>query len=85
MVVWRRYNDFKKLYKSMISLHKALHRKEPFPPFAGSKVFGRYDDTVINERRGSAQDLLNFVGQRHYLVTSKVFKNFFDVRNMNYT
>ena len=40
--VWRRFNDFKKLYKSMSKLHAALHRKETFPPFAKSKVFGRY-------------------------------------------
>ena len=40
VVVWRRYNDFKKLYKAMLSLHQALHRKEEFPPFAKGKVFG---------------------------------------------
>ena len=39
--VWRRFNDFKKLYKSMSKLHSALHRKETFPPFVKSKVFGR--------------------------------------------
>lgn len=39
-VVWRRYNDFKKLHKAMHSLHMALQRKEEFPPFVGAKVFG---------------------------------------------
>ena len=63
----------------MLGLHKALHRKEPFPPFAASKVFGRFEDAVVAERRGSAQDLLNFVGQRSYLVNSQPFKKFFEV------
>ncbi len=40
-MVWRRYNDFKKLYKAMFTLHKALQRKEEFPPFARAKVFGK--------------------------------------------
>ena len=40
-VVWRRYNDFKKLYKAMSYLHRALQRKEEFPPFAEGKMFGK--------------------------------------------
>ena len=41
--VWRRFNDFKKLYKSMSKLHSALHRhrKETFPPFVKSQIFGK--------------------------------------------
>ena len=42
-------------------------------------ISGRFDDQVITERQQSAQDLLNFVGQRHYLVNSPVFKQFLEV------
>jgi len=38
-VTWKRYNDFKKLHKAMFSLHKALHRREEFPPFVKAQLF----------------------------------------------
>ncbi|ELT94064.1 hypothetical protein CAPTEDRAFT_139551 [Capitella teleta] len=79
-VVWRRYNDFKKLHKAMHSLHMALQRKEEFPPFVGAKVFGRFDSGVLTQRMQSGQDLLNFIGQRHYLVANKAFQVFFQVK-----
>ena len=41
VVVWRRYNDIKRLYKALSYLHQTLHRKEEFPPFSRSKVFGK--------------------------------------------
>jgi len=40
----------------------------------------RFEEPVIEERRRTAQDLLNFVGQRVYLTNSVVFKQFFQVR-----
>ena len=40
IVTWKRYNDFKNLYKAMVTLHKALHRRDTFPVFAKPKVFG---------------------------------------------
>jgi len=40
----------------------------------------RFEESVIEERRRTAQDLLNFVGQRVYLTNSVVFKQFFQVR-----
>jgi hypothetical protein len=40
---------------------------------------GRFDEGVIIERMRSAQDLLNFVGQRHYMVNHEAFKHFFEV------
>lgn len=39
----------------------------------------RFEQSIIEERRRSAQDLLNFVGQRHYLVASDAFQQFFKV------
>ncbi|KAK3592556.1 hypothetical protein CHS0354_005618 [Potamilus streckersoni] len=75
-VVWKRYNDFKHLYKSMTGIHKALHRRELFPPFAKPKLFGRFDDAVIEERKTSALELLNFVGQQPHLYKSQIFQTF---------
>ena len=40
---------------------------------------GRFDEDVIIERMRSAQDMLNFVGQRHYMVSHAAFKRFFEV------
>lgn len=40
VVTWKRYNDFKQLYKSMLCLHKSLHRKDEFPKFAKPLLFG---------------------------------------------
>jgi len=42
-VTWKRYNDFKKLHKAMFSLHKALHRREEFPPFVKAQLFSEHD------------------------------------------
>ena len=39
----------------------------------------RFEESVIEERRRTAQDLLNFVGQRVYLTNSAAFKQFFQV------
>ena len=36
---WKRYSDFNKLYKSMLSLHTALHRREEFPDFVRAQLF----------------------------------------------
>ncbi|KAH9490776.1 hypothetical protein Btru_046971 [Bulinus truncatus] len=77
-VSWKRYNDFKTLHKSLFALHKALHRKDNFPEFAKPKLFGRFDNCVIEERRQSAVDLLNFVATQPHLYKSLVFKQFLE-------
>ncbi|KAK7506834.1 hypothetical protein BaRGS_00001685 [Batillaria attramentaria] len=76
VVTWKRYNDFKNLYKSMMNLHRALHRRDTFPVFAKPKVFGRFDDTVIEERRQSALALLNFIGTQPHLYKSQLLARF---------
>ncbi|KAL5009142.1 hypothetical protein ScPMuIL_014723 [Solemya velum] len=78
IIVWKRYNDFKQLYKAMVTLHKALHRREEFPLFAKPKLFGRFDGIVIEERRSTAMDLLNFIGRQYYLYKSTAFLNFLE-------
>lgn len=40
-VVWKRYNDFKKLHNQLQIKHKKLYLKDTFPPFVKAKFFGR--------------------------------------------
>ncbi|XP_045172329.2 ribosomal protein S6 kinase delta-1-like [Mercenaria mercenaria] len=78
IIVWKRYNDFKHLYKAMNNLHKSLHRREEFPTFAKPKLFGRFDELVIEERRSSALELLNFIGRQSHLYKSQIFIKFLE-------
>ncbi|XP_069787419.1 ribosomal protein S6 kinase delta-1 isoform X2 [Narcine bancroftii] len=78
IVVWKRYNDFKKLHKEFWQLHKTIYRHpELFPPFAKGKVFGRFDKSVIEERRQCAEDLLQFSANVPALYNSKQLEDFF--------
>ncbi|XP_035683303.1 sorting nexin-15-like [Branchiostoma floridae] len=78
VVVWRRYNDFKKLHKALSARYKHLARSEPFPAFAKAKIFGRFDEAVVEERRQSALELLEFVGKIPYLASSSILQTFFE-------
>ncbi|XP_030302924.1 ribosomal protein S6 kinase delta-1 isoform X4 [Calypte anna] len=78
IVVWKRYSDFKKLHKDLWQIHKNLCRHtELFPPFAKAIVFGRFDETVIEERRQCAEDLLQFSANIPALYNSKQLEDFF--------
>lgn len=41
VTVWKRYNDFKKLYKALHTTHQNLHLKGTFPTFAKARFFGK--------------------------------------------
>ena len=43
---------------------------------------GRFERDVLEERQRSAQDLLNFIAHRTYLVQSKAFRQFFKVQHV---
>ena len=45
----------------------------------GNLFLGRFGEEVIKRRMLVGQDLLNFIGQRHYLVASRPFQQFFQV------
>ncbi|XP_058525157.1 ribosomal protein S6 kinase delta-1 isoform X4 [Ochotona princeps] len=78
IIVWKRYSDFKKLHKELWQIHKNLFRhSELFPPFAKGIVFGRFDKTVIEERRQCAEDLLQFSANISALYNSKQLEDFF--------
>ncbi|XP_053315003.1 ribosomal protein S6 kinase delta-1 [Spea bombifrons] len=78
IVTWKRYSDFKKLHRDLWQLHKLLFRQtELFPPFAKAKLFGRFDEAVIEERRQCAEDLLQFSANIPALYSSSQFEDFF--------
>jgi hypothetical protein len=41
VIVWKRYNDFKKLHKELKTKHQKLYLQDKFPVFAKAKFFGR--------------------------------------------
>ncbi|GAB1285879.1 Non-specific serine/threonine protein kinase [Apodemus speciosus] len=78
IIVWRRYSDFKKLHRELWQIHRnAFRHSELFPPFAKGTVFGRFDKTVIEERRQCAEDLLQFSANIPALYNSQQLQDFF--------
>ncbi|CAB3364976.1 Hypothetical predicted protein [Cloeon dipterum] len=78
MVVWKRYNDFKKLHRELQSRHEKLYLKGAFPPYCKPSVFGRFEEEVVEERRMCALKLLEFAAEHVALFTSQVFVKFFE-------
>lgn len=78
ITVWKRYSDFKKLHRDLWQIHKNhFGQSELFPPFAKAKVFGRFDDSVIEERRQCSEDLLQFSANIPSLYGSQFIQDFF--------
>ncbi|CAN9507455.1 unnamed protein product [Ophioblennius macclurei] len=78
ITVWKRYSDFRKLHQNLWQLHKNVcSQSELFPPFAKAKVFGRFDDSVIEERRQCSEDLLQFSANIPALYNSQHIQDFF--------
>ncbi|XP_018550015.1 ribosomal protein S6 kinase delta-1 [Lates calcarifer] len=78
ITVWKRYSDFRKLHQNLWQLHKNVcSQSELFPPFAKAKVFGRFDDSVIEERRQCSEDLLQFSANIPALYSSQHIQDFF--------
>ncbi|KAK0148099.1 Ribosomal protein S6 kinase delta-1 [Merluccius polli] len=78
ITVWKRYSDFRKLHQNLWQLHKTLcSQSELFPPFAKAKVFGRFDDSVIETRRQCSEDLLQFSANIPALYSSQHIEDFF--------
>ncbi|BFZ11831.1 hypothetical protein BsWGS_14870 [Bradybaena similaris] len=78
LVCWKRYNDFKLLFKSLTVLHKAQQGSHPFPEFVKPTIFGRFTESVIEKRRQGAVELLNFISTQPHLYKSHVFKHFLE-------
>ncbi|KAM9302181.1 sorting nexin-15 [Gastrophryne carolinensis] len=78
VVVWKRYSDFKKLHGELSYTHRNLfQRTQEFPPFPRAQVFGRFEASVIEERRQAAQDMLRFTVNITALNNSPQLKEFF--------
>ncbi|XP_067273503.1 ribosomal protein S6 kinase delta-1 isoform X2 [Pseudorasbora parva] len=78
ITVWKRYSDFKKLHQDLWQIHRNLFgQSELFPPFAKAKVFGRFDDSVIEKRRQCSEDLLQFSANIPALYGSQYIQDFF--------
>ncbi|XP_061560832.1 LOW QUALITY PROTEIN: ribosomal protein S6 kinase delta-1 [Phycodurus eques] len=78
ITVWKRYSDFRKLHHNLWQLHKNVcSQSELFPPFAKAKVFGRFDEAVIEERRQCLEDLLQFSANIPTLYSSQHIQEFF--------
>ncbi|XP_024147058.1 ribosomal protein S6 kinase delta-1 isoform X2 [Oryzias melastigma] len=78
ITVWKRYSDFRKLHQNLWQLHKKVcSQSELFPPFAKAKVFGRFDDSVVEERRQCSEDLLQFSANIPALYNSQDIQDFF--------
>uniref|UniRef100_A0A8C5HD30 Ribosomal protein S6 kinase polypeptide 1 n=1 Tax=Gouania willdenowi TaxID=441366 RepID=A0A8C5HD30_GOUWI len=78
ITVWKRYSDFRKLHQNLWQLHKnTCSHSELFPPFAKAKVFGRFDDSVIEQRRQCSEDLLQFSANIPALYNSPHIQDFF--------
>ncbi|XP_059490241.1 ribosomal protein S6 kinase delta-1 [Neocloeon triangulifer] len=78
VVVWKRYNDFKKLHRELQSRHEKLYLKGTFPPFSKPSLFGRFEEEVVDERRLAALSILEFAAEHVALFTSQVFVKFFE-------
>ncbi|XP_021120265.1 sorting nexin-15 isoform X2 [Heterocephalus glaber] len=78
VVVWKRYSDFRKLHGDLAYTHRNLFRRlEEFPAFPRGQVFGRFEASVIEERRKAAEDLLRFTVHIPALNNSPQLKEFF--------
>ncbi|XP_075905691.1 ribosomal protein S6 kinase delta-1 [Nelusetta ayraudi] len=78
IIAWKRYSDFRRLHQNLLQLHKNVcSQSELFPPFARAKVFGRFDDSVIEERRQCSEDLLQFSANIPALYGSQHIQDFF--------
>eukprot|EP00794_Sanderia_malayensis_P020297 gene20296-22284_t len=78
LFVWRRYSEFKKLHKDLKSFFAQNNDAGSFPDFVKSKIFGRFDEHIIEERRKSAANFLAYVADNPYLYQSNALKSFFE-------
>lgn len=79
IAVWRRFSDFKKLHQELSKIYVQKHiKEEQFPAFPKAKFFGRFEESVIEERRKAALELLTFAGSIPDLFTSQPFVKFFE-------
>lgn len=74
---WKRYNDFKKLHKDLKSV---FPRKinSGFPVFPKGKIFGRFEESEIEERRQVSSNFLQFILSEREMLFEQNFQKFVD-------
>jgi hypothetical protein len=82
-VVWKRFNDFKDLYKLLSRYHVSLHRRQIFPEFIKPTFFGRFDQKIIEERREYILKLLQFCATQPHLYLHEKFIEFFSTGHLH--
>ena len=75
-LAWKRYNDFKRLHKELKSTFSTIIQDAALPEFAKPKLFGRFDEQVIEDRRKSAIQLLMFAASHPSILKHQCFTNF---------
>lgn len=63
----------------MKTLHKKLCMTDAIPILQNTSFFRRFDEEVVELRRQSALNFLEYLGQHFQLFTSKEFIKFFEV------
>ncbi|KAF5294977.1 hypothetical protein FQR65_LT10620 [Abscondita terminalis] len=76
VTVWKRYNDFKKLHRDMKQYYKLLKLKN-FPTLPNVSYFHRFNEDVIEQRKNTILQFLEFVSLNRLLYTSDICVNFF--------
>ena len=61
--------------------HPSTIKFSPYLELLSFHIAGRFDDAVIEERRCSALELLNFVGRQSHLYKSQIFIKFLEVKS----
>ena len=82
LVVWKRFNDFKELYKILSKYHASLHRRQVFPEFIKPTFFGRFEQKIIEERKEYILKLLQFCATQPHLYLHEKFIEFFSIGNL---
>ena len=82
LIVWKRFNDFKELYKILSKYHGSLHRRQVFPEFIKPNFFGRFDQKIIEERKEYILKLLQFCATQPHLYLHEKFIEFFSIGNL---
>lgn len=76
--MWKRFSELKKLHGELAYTHRNLFRREEgFPPFPPAQLFGRFEESVIEERRKATEVMLLFTTNIPALYNSPQLKDFF--------
>jgi len=79
---WKRFKEFQKLHKDLKTNFPIIF-KELFPEFAKKKIFGRFDESVIEERRLVSMKLLSLISSHADMLLHEAFQTFIQLVRAN--